>query len=183
MTIDSIHAATTAAPAANRTSNRSAAEPSTPSGASSGHDSIEDTIHMSAQARERLAIQAYTPPNGDVLVDGTKALKEYSQFAYDYNPFEESLRYGKELAKSREANLKQHQAILNKLISSSGGLLYGTSFSTDLSKPITTTSGSPHPKADIIRAFLQDHKAELDQLNALRQETFPSFEEWKKQQG
>lgn len=164
MPIDSIKATESTAYGANQ-SRTNATE--NQENLAQGHK-VEDIIILSPAAKRFVA---------GVLTDQQCAtLIEHQR---RFNEGQERLQYDQEKRKFMEEKHGMMSEIHHNLLQASGGLLYGTAFSDNLSKPITTTSGAPHPKADIIRSFLMKHRTELDQINTLRDSEFMSFNEWK----
>lgn len=189
MFVDSINSAAAAVYASSQAGVRGTTNQSAQT-STSAHNSIEDTITLSDQARrfavdlsnsvyasDRVVYGQYTgrfssnvssstsdeyATYGDMMLQRGQSQREYvaEKEAYDH------------------ARASESRTIMENLNKESGGLLRGTAFSDDLSKPITTTSGAPHPNAEQIRSFLMKHQTELGQMEALNKQSFPSFEEW-----
>jgi hypothetical protein len=98
----------------------------------------------------------------------------------DLQAYHEQLgEYGAARGEFANSNAQEMNGIMSTLLSKANGLLNGAAFDPqDLSKPITTTDGRPQPQAEPIRAFIRAHQSEYDQLNAIRQRAFPTFEQW-----
>ena len=182
MSIDSIYSASSTTHAAHHTGSKSPASQSAQTGTSTAN-TIEDTISLSAEAKQGVAVDQNATVKGAVRVSDEQS-QELSKIGDMFIAHMEAGRqYGEEQMQFDMKKRDEIKAIMGKLNSESGGLLTGTAYSDDLSKPITTTTGSLHPYGDEIRAFLQDHTEELNQLKVLSQDKFPSFEEWMKSQG
>ena len=181
MSIDSIYSAASTTHIAHHAGNKPAAGQSAQTGTPTAN-LIEDTISLSAEAKQGVAVDQSATVKGAVRVSDEQS-QEFSKIGDMFIAHMEAGRqYGEEQMQFDMKKRDEIKAIMGKLNRESGGLLAGTAYSDDLSKPITTTSGSPHPYADEIRAFLQNHTEELNQLKVLSQEKFPSFQDWMKSQ-
>jgi len=152
---------------------------------------IEDQVDLSPRAQQFIAtgqFQVSELPDGitswqregyssfeEQFLDGT-GFSSWQEFRAYHDKLGE---YGEARGEFTSQNFEEMNAIMSRLLDESNGLLNGAAFNPeDLSQPITTTNGQPHPQANAIRAFVQAHQAEYDQLKAIRQRTFPSFEQW-----
>lgn len=167
MSIDSINAAATSTYGANPSRTNATVNQENTSSSWQGHE-VEDIIELSPAAKRF--------SSGDLTDEQRATFIEHQK---RFNESQERLKYAQDRQKFMEEKHGKMSAFHNMLLQESGGLLYGTAFSDNLSKPITTTSGAPHPQADIIRSFLMKHRTELDEMNTLRDTEFMSFKEWK----
>ena len=139
------------------------------------HDGIEDTISLSLGAINVNNSTQFGPPI-DFSQNERLNLKGWQDW---HTSMELKYQYHQAKFKFMDNNHKQISAIHEQLHKESGGILYGSAYNPDnLSKPITTTSGKPHPLADQIHAFVNDHKVEYDQMKQLREAEFMSFDQW-----
>jgi len=181
MSVDSISSASPTTYAVNQRAKKSSNSQGEPP-KTSPLNSIEDPIETSPYGRTNHSVRGIQEYTGGVryigkdegmnstFVNSQKIIKSHALYK----------QHAEERARFDLARKDEFLALQNKLIEASGGLLNGAAYhSDDLSKPITTTSGSPHPLAEQIRAFLKNHQQELNQLMSLSHDSFPSFEDWK----
>lgn len=141
----------------------------------SPHDGIEDTISLSPGATNVNNSTQFGPPT-DYSDDPRLNAKGWEDW---HTSMELNYQYHQAENRFRQDNFEKMNAIHEQLLKDAGGILYGSAYNPDdLSKPITTTSGKPHPLADQIRAFVNDHKPQYDQMKELREAEFMSFEQW-----
>jgi hypothetical protein len=176
MTIDSVTSSSASAYISDRAQTDSTAKQEN-SRYSTARGAIQDTVELSPKARKFIENGSVSSITSRVPLEVAAVLNMNLQDSLEH------MRYGQEKGQFIGENIAKMSAVIEKWNKQSGGLFYGTGFSLeDPSKPITTTSGNVHPKSELIRSFLQGHQRELDQLKALHEQKFMSFEEWKASQ-
>ena len=171
MSVDAINSAVVSA---SQSTKRAATSHSSQSSAAP-HDGIKDTITLSPEAIKVDTNRQFGEPI-DYSQDQRLNAKKWENW---HTSMELSYQYHKAEQSFRQENFDKMNAIHEQLRQESGGILYGAAYSPDApSKPITTTSGKPHPLADQIRAFVIEHKAQYDQMEQLREAEFMSFDQW-----
>jgi len=179
MTVSNVNGTAASAYLAQQPGNRSAAAQSAQN-AETEPRVVQDKVDLSPKARDHVSAQSsrlYEPPTG-IQVPQTNRPTLYDGFLTQHA----ADRHNYLMA--RVDFMEQKSDIMNemreKLGAAANGLLSGAAFDPqDLSKPILTTDGKPHPMADAIRDFVKDHQAEFDQWAEVRDQEFPSFEQWK----
>lgn len=141
---------------------------------------VQDKVDLSPKARDQISSQSsqlHEPPAG-IRVPQTGKPKLYDGFLTQHAA--DRHNYAMAFDEFLEQRSQAMNEIREKLGGAANGLLSGVAFDPqNLSKPILTTDGRPHPMADAIRNFAKDHQAEFDQWAELRNQEFPSFEQWK----
>jgi|GEM_PF-2587390 len=171
MSVDAI----TSSPFDQVNPNGYAVTPAKTQSGTSPHGGIEDTISLSPGAINVNNSTQFGPPI-DFSQDERLNAKGWQEW---HTSMEQNYQYNMAKHRFMRENHEKAGVIHEQLLKESGGILYGSAYNPDnLSKPITTTSGKPHPLADQIRAFVNDHKEEYQQMKELREAEFMSFDQW-----